>query len=442
MLMQILRTTVVVCMLLVFPLSATAQYDHAERLRIHGSNTLGARLVPAVVHTWMASLGYEDIERMERGVSTTEIRGMRDGEPLVVEITRDGSGAGMMALVAGNAEIAMMARPPNAAEIDAAWQLGELGSPDQEFVLALDGLAVMVHRDNPVRALSLAQLRGVLSGRVTDWSELGGVPGPIRVFTPTHGGELEFLHARVMEDVALTTSRQSLAVDRISAAVAGERGAIGIMGLRSPVAALSRPVAISRGGEALLPTRINVQSEDYPLVQRYSLYGGQMMSALGRSFALFAVGRRAQETVAASGHIAVMLRPARQQPLPPGVDEYRSMVAGAQRLPISLRFNPGSLQSMFDSRAMRDLERIVAFMRLPANANLQATVLAFGTTDPAGSLVPTLVTTNRANVVADHLQGRGVVIRRSAGLGVLRPLVTPEHPQAAYINDRVEVWVN
>ena len=94
-------------------------------------------------------------------------------------------------------------------------------------------------------------------------------------------------------------ARQSLAVGRVSAAVAGERGAIGIMGLRSPVAALSRPLAIGRGGEALLPTRINVQSEDYPLVQRYSLYGGQMMSALGRSFALFAVGRRAQETVAA-----------------------------------------------------------------------------------------------------------------------------------------------
>lgn len=442
MLMQFLRTTLVVCMLLVFPLSASAQYDNAERLRIHGSNTLGARLVPALVRTWMVSLGYEDIERIERSVSITEIRGMRDGEPLVVEITKDGSGAGMMALVAGNAEVAMMARPPNAAEIDAAWQLGELGSPDQEFVVALDGLAVVVHRDNPVRALSLAQLRDVLSGRVTNWNELGGIPGPIRVFAPTHGGELEFLRARVMGDASLTGARQSLAVGRVSAAVAGERGAIGIMGLRSPVAALSRPLAIGRGGEALLPTRINVQSEDYPLVQRYSLYGGQMMSALGRSFALFAVGRRAQETVAASGHIAVMLRPARQQPFPAGLDEYRNVVAGAQRLPISLRFNVGSLQSMFDSRALRDLERIVAFMRLPSNAHRQATVLAFGTADPAGSLVSTLVSTDRANMVADYLQRQGVVVRRSAGLGVLRPLVAPMHPQAAYINDRVEVWVN
>ena len=442
MLMQLLRAAMVACMLFVFPLSATAQYANAERLRIHGSNTLGARLVPALVRTWMASLGYEDIERFERGVSMTEIRGVRDGEPLVVEITKNGSATGIQALVADNAEVAMMSRPPNAAELDAAWQLGELRSPEQEFVIALDGLAVLVHRDNPVRALDMTQLRDVLSGRVTDWRQLGGLPGPVRVLTPTHGGELEFLQERVMAGAVLTAARQSLPVGRISAAVAGDRAAIGIIGLRSPVAPLSRPLAIGRGGEALLPTRINVQSEDYPLVQRYSLYGGQMMSALGRSFALFAVGRQAQATVAASGHIAVTLRPARQQPLPAGAAEYRSVVAGAQRLPVSLRFNLGSLQSLFDSRAQRDLDRVVAFMRLPGNANRQATVLALGGVNPAGSLVSTFVTSDRANMVADYLQGQGVVVRRSAGLGALRPLVPPTHPQAAYINERVEIWVN
>jgi phosphate transport system substrate-binding protein len=442
MFMQLLRAVMVACMVFAFPLSANAQYANAERLRIHGSNTLGAGLVPALVRTWMMSLGYEDVERVERGVSVTEIRGMRDGEPLVVEIAKNGSATGMQALVADNAEVAMMSRPPNAAEIDAAWQLGELRSTDQEFVIALDGLAVIVHRDNPVRALGMTQLRDVLSGRIIDWRELGGLPGPIHVFTPTRGGELEFLHERVMEGADLTAAKQSFPVGRISAAVAGDRSAIGVMGLRSPVAPLSRPLAIGRGGEALLPTRINVQSEDYPLVQRYSLYGGQMMSALGRSFALFAVGRQAQEAVAAAGHIAVTLRPARQQPLPSGVTEYRSVVAGAQRLPVSLRFNLGSLQSLFDSRAQRDLDRIVAFMRLPNNANRQATVLALGAADPGGSLVATFVTSDRANMVADYLQGQGVVVRRSAGLGALRPLVPPTHPQAAYINERVEVWIN
>ena len=119
--MKFLRIAIAMCMLFVFPLSAAAQYANAERLRIHGSNTLGARLVPALVHAWMESLGYEDIERLERGVSVTELRGMRDGEPLVVEIAKDGSATGMSALVAGNAEVAMMARAPNAAEIDAAF---------------------------------------------------------------------------------------------------------------------------------------------------------------------------------------------------------------------------------------------------------------------------------------------------------------------------------
>lgn len=440
--MTFLRIATAMCMLFLFAFSTAAQEDRAERLRINGSNTLGARLVPVLVQTWMQSLGYTDITRVEPGVAVTELRGNRDGQPLVVEITRNGSAGGMRALVAGEAEVAMMAREPSAAEIDAAWQLGELDSPDQEFVIALDGLAVMVHRDNPVRALSMSQLRGVLSGRITDWREVGGVPGPIRVFTPTHGGELEFLQARVMEGATLTGARHALPVGRVSAAVAGDRGAIGIMGLRSPVASLTRPVAIGRGGETLLPTRINVQSEDYPLVQRYTLYGGQMMSALGRSFALFALGRRAQDAVAASGHIDVTLRPARQQPLPRSVEDYRNAVAGAQRLPVSLRFNLESLQSLFDSRAQRDLDRVVAFMRLPGNAKRQVTVLAFSAADPAGKLVSTLVSSDRANLVADYLQGQGVVVRRAAGLGMLRPLVTATDPKANYVNDRVEIWVN
>ena len=126
MLMQFLRTTLVVCMLLVFPLSASAQYDNAERLRIHGSNTLGARLVPALVRTWMVSLGYEDIERIERSVSITEIRGMRDGEPLVVEITKDGSGAGMMECKKALGESSHPSGRDSAADIT-AWASGLMG---------------------------------------------------------------------------------------------------------------------------------------------------------------------------------------------------------------------------------------------------------------------------------------------------------------------------
>ena len=163
-------TALVFLMLCVSP-HASAQGADVERLRIHGSNTLGAKLMPAVVQSWLRAIGYSDLQQVERGLSRTEIRAVRNGMPLVVEIDRRGSGKGMGALIDGRAELAMMARSPSAQEREDGWQLGDLGSPDQEFVVALDGIAVIAHAANPVRELSTVQLRAVLSGQVRDWRQ-------------------------------------------------------------------------------------------------------------------------------------------------------------------------------------------------------------------------------------------------------------------------------
>ena len=232
-----------------------------------------------------------------------------------------------------------------------------------------------------------------------------------------------------------------LGVAQVAAAVAGDPAAIGIVGLRSRVPNRARPLAISSGGLAVYPTPLAILSEDYPLTRRYSLYGGQLMSALGRSFALYSTTRRAQEAVAAAGHFAVTLRPTAQLPLPAASAEYTRLVAGAQRLPLSLRFNLAGTQSIFDSRAANDLERLVAFMRLPPNRSRHAVVVAFGNQEAGGALVSTLISNDRADIVAGYLQERGVTVRSANGLGTARVLSAPTQPGARFRNERVEVWM-
>lgn len=96
------------------------------------------------------------------------------------------------------------------------------------------------------------------------------------------------------------------------------------------------PLAISDGGIAVYPTHAEIRSENYPLLRRYSLRGGQRMSALGRSFALFSMTRPAQVAVERAGHFAAMLRPAPRTPVLEGGEACRGLVAGAERLPLSL----------------------------------------------------------------------------------------------------------
>jgi phosphate transport system substrate-binding protein len=60
--------------------------------------------------------------------------------------------------------------------------LGDMNSPACDHVLALDGIAIIVNKGNPIANLSRRQTQAVFSGQTTDWSKVGGNPGHIDLF--------------------------------------------------------------------------------------------------------------------------------------------------------------------------------------------------------------------------------------------------------------------
>ncbi|NUS37641.1 MAG: flagellar motor protein MotB [Lysobacter sp.] len=429
------------CALLLCALSLPSHAQDVDRLRIHGSNTLGARLVPALAASWLRSMGYSHIQRRQ-GAQVQAISGVRDGVPLVVEIQGNGSGAGMRDLIAGDAELTMMARAPSARERDAAWQLGSLDSADQSFVLALDGIAVVTRDDNPVRRLDLRQLRALLAGH-GDWSTVGGPRLPVHAYVPARGsGSRDFLDERVLGADAVRLPSATEADARTTlAAIAADPGALGVVNLRTPLPKGVHALAIADGGDAVPPDRLHVMSEDYPLTRRLALYGGQMMTALGRSFALYTMTPEGQRVVASTHQIALDLQPG-ARPAPAAWRPYAELVANAERLPLSLRFNYRNPFSLFDSRSERDLDRLAMFMREPRNRGRSALVVAFSAAEPGMSpLMSTIASNDRADIVAAELQRLGIRVGRARGLGAAEPLASPAAPDARFRNERVEVWL-
>ena len=425
--------------------NAQAQVD-AERVRIHGSQTMAARLVPAVAESWLRDIGYQDIRREQANATLTEIHAQRDGMPLVVEIQASSSAQGFQDVVDGNAQIAMMTRRPNAVELDAGWQLGDLASHDQEFAMALDGAAVVVHRDNPLPKLGLAQLRRVLSGQVRDWRELGGRGAVHLHMVAGANSARDLIDERVMQGSPYAPAQLHANGESLVKAIAQDPGGIGFVTLRQPWGANVRPLALSDGGRAVAPTRLAVQSEDYPLARRFYLYGSQMMGALSRSFALYTMGQRGQDAVTRAGHFALTLRPGYAPPTLVGPKDYRDLVGQATRLPLSLRFNltgnneSGVAASVYDSRAVRDIDRIVAFMRLPVNRGRRLLVVGFA--DAAGSSVAaTMMSNDRADLVAHELMARGLTVLHARGVGAQVPLTASGNLSARYRNERVEIWM-
>lgn len=427
-------------------LSSHVQAQEAERLRIHGSNSFGSRLMPALVESWLHSIGYQQIRRRTVDAATIEVAATRDGAPLVVEIGNQGSAAGMADLIGGDAELAMLTRPPTARERDAAWQLGDLSSPDQAFVVALDGARLLVAADNPVASVSVAQLRDILTGKLQRWSQLGGPDLPIELHrNGERSGLGDFLRQRLELPARAAAPAQTVhaALNQAAQAVVGRPAALAVVGLTTPVPAGTRALAVAEGGGiAVAPDLASIRGEDYPLVQRYSLYGGQMMSALGRSLALYALGPQAQQVVRRVGPVAMDLSTdaalARSGPQDAA---YAQATAGAQRLSATLRFNLKSLSTMFEGRSAQDLDRIVAYMQQPAMRGRALAVVGFANPDPANRLYPTIASNDRADVVAAYLAQRGILVKRSRGLGASRALVLGDGDTAKSRNERVELWL-
>ncbi|HEY0504939.1 MAG TPA: substrate-binding domain-containing protein [Lysobacter sp.] len=441
------RVAPVLALLLAFATPfAHAQVD-AERVRIHGSQTMAANLVPQVAEAWLRDIGYEGIRRTQAAPAMTEIHAVRDGQPLIVEIAASSSAQGFQDLVDGNAHIAMMTRRPTAAELDAGWQLGDLASHDQEFVLALDGAAVVVHRDNPVARLGLVQLRRLLSGQVRDWREVGGRGAVHLHMVAAANSARDLVDERVMQGAVYAPAQLHADGAALVRAIAQDPAGIGFVTLRQPWGANVRPMALSEGGRAVAPTRLGVQSEDYPLTRRFYLYGSQMMGALSRSFALHTMGQRGQDAVSRAGHFGVTLRPGYQPPTLLGPREYRELLAQATRLPLSLRFNfsgnndSGVASSVYDSRSVRDLDRLVAFMGLPMNRGRRLLVIGFGDAVAGSAVASTMMSNDRADLVAHELMARGLPVLHARGMGAQLPLAGAGTPGARFRNERVEVWL-
>ena len=435
------RLAVIVVLLLAFlPAGVLAQTDEPERLRIHGSNVLGAHLVPALVDSWLKDIGYERVEHRRISIHRSEITAVRDGMALLVEIDKRGTAAGMAALAAGEAEIAMSARQPNASETDAAWQLGNLTSPEQEWVLGLDGLAVLVAQGNRVSELSLEQLQGVLSGRISNWRQLGGDAGPIRVHTmraDTGTGELAAsLLSQGSSPARGTRGHASHAA--LVAAVAGDPAAIGVAALRSG-RGRTKALAIRGGALPVAPERLQVSSEDYPLQRRVYFHTGQLITALGRSFAQYAVSPAGQAVVERSQFLSLNLRPMAPGELQDAPEEYRQLVASARRLPMTIRFGTGL--DLLDSRSRQDVERLAGFLRRPENAKRRVMLVGFANPEPKSPYQSLSFSQERVDYVCSELLSLNMKVVTVRGFGGSRSLVDARNPSARYRNNRVEVWL-
>jgi len=449
-----MRTIFLFCLVLTTALSPAVGQ---ERLRIHGSNTVGEKLAPELASAWLQAEGFSDIRRVEVAFEEIELHARRGASTRVVEIHAHGSSTGFKDLASGSADVAMSSRPSTAADAVAA--VGKLDSSEQEIVLALDGLAVIVHPRNSQRNLSKSQLQAVFAGRIQDWSELGrsergrsergrselgrSEQGQPRGRIVLHArdeksGTWESFRTLVLGSEALSTSALRYeSTAQLAAAVAADPAAIGFVGLAGVQGV--RALGISDGGAAVTPSREEVAVEDYPLSRRLYFYLPASPHTLSRSFIEFCLARDGQALVEKVGFISQNIRAYAGVPRVDAPQDYQLLVKGAKRLSLNFRFGSGA--AFLDNKAQRDLDRLAAFMQQPDQQDQSLMLLGFSDADEALPVLAVALSNERVDYVANRLAERGVDPARSRGMGGAAPVAANDSQLGKQRNRRVEVWL-
>jgi phosphate transport system substrate-binding protein len=231
-------------------------------------------------------------------------------EPEVrVSITGGGSGTGIASLVNGTIDIATASRRIKREEIAAA---EANGVAPIEHVVARDAIAVVVHPDNPVDRLTIAQVSAIYQGLIVNWSEVGGEDRPIVLLSreTNSGTHVYFLEEVIRQRDAASRvlfSRDTLLLpssEGISAEVRQNPNVIGYDGLgyvtpdQKMVSIASQP-----GGDYVLPSVATVNDGSYPIARELYMYTAGEPTGVVADYINWVMGPRAQEIVEELGFV-------------------------------------------------------------------------------------------------------------------------------------------
>lgn len=122
---------------------------------------------------------------------------MRKDPGLNILVSESGSGNGAKGLMNGTCDIANMSRFMKDSEFQGAVEKGIF---PVAHVVAFDGLPILVHPGNPVKGLTLEQIRGIYTGQIASWKEVGGPDVKIvKVSRDTNSGTYETFESLVMQ---------------------------------------------------------------------------------------------------------------------------------------------------------------------------------------------------------------------------------------------------
>lgn len=231
---------------------------------------------------------------MEKVIGALSESFMAQNGGVTVNYNPTGSGSGITAVQEGTCDIGLSSR---------ALKDEEKSAGLKETVLAYDGIAIIVHPDNPVSDLSIEQIAKLYTGEITNWKDVGGNDAEIVLIGREAGSGTRDGFESITDTKDACQYRQELtSTGDVITTVSQNPDAIGYASL----AALKDTVkALTVGGVA--PTEETVKDGSYVIQRPFVLVTktGETLSDNAQKFFDFALSAEAAQYITTAGAVPV-----------------------------------------------------------------------------------------------------------------------------------------
>lgn len=411
-------------------------------LRLHGSNTIGEHLAPALIEAYLRGLGITEMLWL-KGDSKGErqLQYIFNNKAYMVELYAHGSTTAFKNLLNGEADLAMSSRQINNQEVESLKaQYGNLALAGNELIISLDGIAAIVNVNNPLKQLTLLQLSQIFSGEVNNWKQIGGKDLVINLYArDSNSGTWDSFKNLVLvaqgKKLSATAKRYQSSSE-LSQLVAEDAAGIGFIGLPYINHNKALSIAATEHLNPIYPNHFTVSTEDYPLTRRLYLYVPSSSSQFIKKFTHFVTSSSGQSVVEEVGLVSQNIKLETIYYIKNAPQIYNDYLQIASRLSMNFYFQRDSNQ--LDNKGQQDLLRLVEYMK----KNKGRRIVLMGFSDALEGLNNSNeLSIKRAKALEQQLESRGLNITAVEGFGSQLPIASNDTLIGRSKNRRVEVWI-
>jgi phosphate transport system substrate-binding protein len=227
---------------------------------------------------------------------------MKENPGTVIQVSGGGSGTGIAALINRGTDVCEASRDMKEQEYKDATSKG---INPYRISVALDGIAIFLNNANPVKELTLAQLKGIYTGAITNWKEVGGEAHKIILYgRENSSGTYSFFKEHVLKNEDYAEETQTLpGTAAVVNAVAKDKYGIGYGGIAWAKGVKYAGVKKVDSSAAILPTTEAVSGGTYPISRELYWFTNGVPTGELKNLVNWALSQEGQQIASESDYV-------------------------------------------------------------------------------------------------------------------------------------------